>query len=72
MKDEYDFTQSVQNPYIDKLKQQVTIQIDQGIVEYFENLAKETGLSSQSLINLYLRDCVKSQRKVSIEWLSRA
>jgi len=72
MKDEYDFTQSVQNPYIDKLKQQVTIQIDQGIVEYFEDLAKETGLSSQSLINLYLRDCVKSQRKVSIEWLSRA
>ncbi|NJL88938.1 MAG: antitoxin [Coleofasciculaceae cyanobacterium SM2_1_6] len=67
MKDEYDFTKSVQNPYSKKLKQKVSIQIEQGIVDYFEDLAKETGLSSQSLINLYLQKCVKSQGKVSID-----
>lgn len=67
MKDEYDFSQSVKNPYIKKLKKQVTIRLEEEVVEYFEGLAEETGISYQSLINLYLQDCVKSQRKLSLE-----
>lgn len=72
MKDEYDFSQSVQNPYIKKLKKQVTIQLEEEVADYFKALAEETGISYQSLINLYLQDCVKSQRKLSLEWVREA
>ena len=72
MKDEYDFSQSVKNPYIKKLKKQVTIWLEEEVVEYFKGLAEDTGISYQSLINLYLQDCVKSQRKSSLEWVRQA
>ena len=72
MKDEYDFSQSVKNPYIKKLKKQVTIRLEEDVVSYFKDLAEETGISYQSLINLYLQDCVKSQRKPSLEWMREA
>ncbi len=72
MKDEYDFSQSIKNPYIRKLEKQVTIRIEDEVVEYFKGLAEETGISYQSLINLYLQDCVKSQRKPSLEWIREA
>ncbi|MCU0567933.1 MAG: BrnA antitoxin family protein [Oculatellaceae cyanobacterium Prado106] len=72
MKDDYDFSQSVKNPYFKKLKKQVTIRLEEEVVEYFKGLAEETGISYQSLINLYLQDCVKSQRKPSLEWVGKA
>jgi uncharacterized protein (DUF4415 family) len=72
MKDEYDFSQSVKNPYIKKLKKQVTIRLEEEVAEYFKGLAEETGVSYQSLINLYLQDCVKAQRKPSLEWVREA
>ncbi|WP_335088806.1 CopG family antitoxin [Nostoc sp.] len=70
MKEEYDFSQSVKNPYIKKLKKQVTIRLEEDVVDYFKVLAEETGISYQSLINLYLQDCVRLQRKPSLEWMS--
>jgi len=72
MKDEYDFSQSVKNPYIKKPKKQVTIRLEEEVAEYFKGLAEETGVSYQSLINLYLQDCVKAQRKPSLEWVREA
>ncbi|KJH72452.1 DUF6364 family protein [Aliterella atlantica] len=72
MKDEYDFSQSVKNPYIKKLKQQVTIQLEEEVISYFKDLAKETGISYQNLINLYLQECVKSQRKPLSQWVREA
>jgi uncharacterized protein (DUF4415 family) len=72
MKDEYDFSQSEKNPYVKKLKKQVTIRLEEEVVEYFKGLAEETGISYQSLINLYLQDCVKLQRKPSLEWVGEA
>lgn len=69
MKDDYDFSESVKNSYIKKLKKQVTIRLEEEVVEYFKGLAEETGISYQSLINLYLQDCVKSRRKPSLEWV---
>ena len=32
-------------------------------------MALEAGVPYQSLINLYLRDCVTRNRKVQIDWL---
>lgn len=72
MKEEYDFSKSVKNPYIKKLKKQVTIRLEDEIVDYFKQLAEETGIPYQSLINLYLHDCVRTQRKPLLEWIPNA
>ncbi|MBE9111871.1 BrnT family toxin [Nodosilinea sp. LEGE 07298] len=42
---------------------------EEEVVDYFKDLAKEAGIPYQSLINLYLQDCVKSRRKLSLEWV---
>lgn len=68
MKEEYDLSRMKRrpNPFAKKLKKQVTIELSIDIIEYFEMMAQEQGISSQALINLYLQDCVTSQRKVSV------
>ena len=61
MREEYDFSQSVLNPYV---KKQVTIRLEEDVVDYFKGLSEETKIPYQTLINLYLKDCVKSQGKL--------
>ncbi len=68
MKKEYDFSKSIKNPYTAKLKRQITIRIDAETISYFKNLANETGIPYQKLINLYLSDCARSQRKLTMNW----
>ncbi|CAM4100574.1 Antitoxin [Vreelandella rituensis] len=68
MRDDYDFSTSVQNPYAKKLKRQVTIRLDEDTIEYFKKLAEEKDLPYQSLINLYLRDCAQSHKDLKMEW----
>lgn len=70
MREDYDFSQSVPNPYAKKLKKQVTIRLEEEVVAYFRELSEETEIPYQTLINLYLKDCVKSQRKLSLEWVN--
>lgn len=70
MKDEYDFSNSVKNPYSHALNQAATIRLEEDVILYFQNLAEETGIPYQNLINLYLQDCVRTQRKPSVEWVS--
>ena len=62
MRDKYDFTKSVKNPYAKRLKQQITIRTDEDTIKYFKALAKEKGVPYQSLINLYLRKYNKYNR----------
>lgn len=64
----YDFSKSKKNPYIKLLKKQVTIRLEKGVIEYFKNLALETGIAYQVLINLYLKDCARSGRKPHLKW----
>ena len=73
MKSEYDLSQlkSRKNPYATKLKRPVSMRLSEDVVAYFKNMAGEAGLPYQSLINLYLRDCVVSQRKVRVAWPSK-
>ena len=68
MKDNYDFSKGVKNPYVKKLKKQITIRIDVDSVDYFKEQATEIGISYQNLINLYLRDCVDKKRKLTFAW----
>lgn len=70
MRNEYDFSQSVQNPYLKKLKKQVTIRLEEEVVAYFKQLSEEAGIPYQTLINLYLQDCVRSGRKLSLDWVN--
>ena len=69
MRDRYDFSKSMPNPYARRMKQQVTIRLDQDTVSYFKAMAEEKGIPYQSLINLYLRDCATSHRTLNLEWI---
>jgi predicted DNA binding CopG/RHH family protein len=70
MKAEYDLStlKSRKNPYASKLKKSVTMRLSEDVVAYFKNMADEANLPYQSLINLYLRDCLANNRKVQINW----
>ena len=72
MKDEYDLStmKSRPNPYARKLKKQVTLRIRPDVIEYFKAMAEESGIPYQTLINLYLQDCVNNRRKLNMEWAS--
>jgi uncharacterized protein (DUF4415 family) len=68
VKSEYDLSKmkSRKNPYALKLKKPVIIRLSEDVIGYFKAMAEETGVPYQSLINLYLRDCVSQRRKVDI------
>jgi uncharacterized protein (DUF4415 family) len=70
MKEEYDLSkmQRRKNPFAAKLKKPVTIRLGEDVVDYFKSLSNEMGLPYQSLINLYLRDCVTTHRKPNFNW----
>jgi len=68
MRKEYDFSTAKPNPYIKKLRKQISIRIDIDTIDYFKRKAEETGISYQNLINLYLTDCAMHSRNVNIVW----
>jgi uncharacterized protein (DUF4415 family) len=70
MKKEYDFSKmtSRKNPYTSRLKRQVTIRMGEDVIEYFKSLSEDLGIPYQTLINLYLRDCMEHQRKPDLSW----
>jgi uncharacterized protein (DUF4415 family) len=72
MRKEYDFSKARKNPYARRLKRQVTIRLDQQTIAYFKELAEETGIPYQTLINLYLRECAAARKKLSLRWRSVA
>lgn len=69
MKKEYNLSKMKKrkNPFAKQLKKQVTIRMGVDIIEYFKDMAEETGIPYQNLINLYLQECVSSQRKLSFQ-----
>jgi uncharacterized protein (DUF4415 family) len=68
MRKEYDFSKSRKNPYASRLKKQITIRLDEDSIMYFKAVSDEVGIPYQSLINLYLRDCAVTHRKLSLNW----
>lgn len=68
VREEYDFSNSRKNPYAAQLKKQITIWIDEDAISYFKGISEEVGIPYQSLINLYLRDCATSHRKLDLSW----
>ena len=74
MKAEYALSKmkSRKNPYASKLKKQVTIRMGEDVIAYFKSMSEETGIPYQSLINLYLRDCLAKNRKLDVNWVKQA
>lgn len=68
MRKQYNFSKARKNPYTKFLKKQVTMKIDQETIDYFKKLAEEHGVPYQNLINLYLRDCAHSHKKLLLKW----
>lgn len=68
MREEYDFSKARKNPYASRLKKQITIRLDGDAITYFKSISEEVGIPYQSLINLYLRDCATSKRKLNLNW----
>ena len=70
MRENYDFSKMKgrKNPYTKYLKQPVTMRLDKDSIAYFKGLAEESGIPYQTLINLYLRDCVSKERKLDMKW----
>lgn len=68
MKQEYDFNKSKKNPYTKKLKKAISIRLEESTIDYFKEMAGETGIPYQNLINLYLRDCAENHRKLKLKW----
>ena len=68
MRKEYDFTTARKNPYASQLKKQITIRLDEDSIGYFKSISQDAGIPYQSLINLYLRDCATSHRKLNLNW----
>ena len=70
MRDEYNINESNprKNPYADRLKKQITINLDSSTIDYFKSMAEQKGIPYQTLINLYLRDCVDNRRQLQMSW----
>jgi len=68
MKKEYDFSDSIKNPYSKKLKKQISIRIEKDTVDYFKKLAAEIDIPYQNLMNMYLRECAQNNYKPNVHW----
>lgn len=68
MRDEYDFSAARKNPYVKKLKRQITINIDGETIDFFKSMSSDLGIPYQTLINLYLGDCAANQRQLKLTW----
>jgi predicted DNA binding CopG/RHH family protein len=48
----------------------VGINLSPKVLDYFKALADETGLPYQKLIDLYLLDCAKKRKKLTMKWVA--
>ena len=54
-----------ENIYAEQIaKKQITINLNEKVISYFKDQAKSTGIPYQTLINLYLEDCVANNKSL--------
>ena len=68
MRKEYDFSNSIKNPYAKKVKKQISIKIESDTIDYFKELAIKVGIPYQNLINSYLTDCAVKHVEPKLNW----
>lgn len=62
---EFDFSKAIKNPYVKTLKKPITINLDESVVVYFKKESDSVGIPYQTLINMYLKDCVTNERHLA-------
>ena len=55
-------------PYSKRLKKQITINIDNDTINFFKDQSEDSGIPYQTLINLYLSDCAKQNKRLQLSW----
>ncbi len=70
MKKNYDFSKAVKNPYAKRLKRPLKINVDHDTITYFQTMAEQLGIPSQTLIAMYLRECAESGKRLRLHWKS--
>ena len=68
MREEYDFSNSIKNPYAKKVKKQISIKIESDTITYFKDLAVKVGIPYQNLMNSYLTDCAVKHVEPQLKW----
>lgn len=58
------------NPYTKDLKKPITINLDESVIGYFKKESDSVGVPYQTLINMYLRDCMTNERHIVMSWES--
>lgn len=71
MLEHYDFSKATKNPFASVLNEGRTITLEDEIVDYFVAMSDEKKIPYQTLINLYLDDCIKNHRELSMSWESK-
>lgn len=69
LNEEFDFDNAVRNPYAKQLKKQITIKLSVSTIDYFQKQSQDVGIPYQTLINLYLDNCVKEGKKLDMHWV---
>ena len=67
MKEEYDIKalNPRRSPYARISKKQITINLNASTIDYFKAMSAECGIPYQTLINLYLDECVKEKKRLT-------
>lgn len=68
MREEYDFSKGMKNPYAKALKQSTTIRLDEKGLNYFKAMSQELNIPYQTLINLFLNDCADRKLRPNLKW----
>ena len=70
MKKEFKFgkMKEIKNPYPKMKKKAVGINLSPAVIDYFKALSTDSGVPYQQLIDMYLLDCVKHKKKLSMKW----
>jgi len=55
---------AAKNPYAKSLKQQLTLQLDADSIAYFQDMAKDLAIPYQTVINMSLRECADSGKRL--------
>jgi predicted DNA binding CopG/RHH family protein len=69
--DDFSKLKEVTNTYARK-KKAVGINLSPKFIDYFKQMAEETAVPYQKLIDMHLLDCAKRRKKLTMKWVAGA
>lgn len=67
---EYDFSESIPNPYFERLSKEITFRLDLDSLAYFQKLGEPYGMPAEEMIFRYLRHMAGSGYKADLGLLT--